>query len=207
MNGSGIYANVSDDYNKNQSEQTNSYINQFTESNILAPQPTFTKQTRCNNNFNENCYRDDFFRPRLSNIGVPINSNHDHYILDMNAQSFYDIERSAMSTRNNSNLIEKNEPVQNSFQNNYHTMQFDNRTNDNNEEVNKFLTRNPVNTKRDDIEKSRNVERQNFMKIQGGPLTSFNDLRVENTRKGRVEINSSSYVPMPKTMAIPTNNI
>lgn len=208
---SGLYMDVSNNYNQQpitqQSNQSNSYINQFTESNIIAPQPSFTKQTRCNNNFNTSCYRDDFFRPRLSNIGVPINSKHDHYMLDMNAQSFYDIERSSISTRNNSNLIEKNNPVQNSFQNNYHTMQFDNKTNDNNQEVNKFLTRNPVNTKRDDIEKTRNLERQNFLKIQGGPLTNFNDFKVENTRKGRNEINSSSYVPMPKTMAIPTNNI
>jgi polyisoprenoid-binding protein YceI len=128
-------------------------------------------------------------------------------MLDMNAQSFYDIERSAISTRNNNNLIEKSNPVQNSFQNNYHTMQFDNQTNDNNQEVNKFLTRNPVNTKRDDLEKTRNLERQNFLKVQGGPLINFNDLRVENTRKGRNEINSSSYVPMPKTLAVPTNNI
>lgn len=186
----------------------NSYIDQFNTSNILTPNPTFTKQTRCNNNFNINCYRDDFFRPRLSNIGSPISTNHDNYMIDMNAQSFYDIERSGMCTRNNNNnLIDKNTPVQNAFQNNYHTMQFDNRTNDNNEEVNKYLTRNPVNTKRDDLEKIRNQEHQNFIKVQGGPLTNFGDFKVENTRKGRNDINSSNYIPMPRTMAIPKENI
>ena len=75
MNGSGIYANVSDDYNKNQSEQTNSYINQFTESNILAPQPTFTKQTRCNNNFNENLNKTMNKNENRESIYYEANSN------------------------------------------------------------------------------------------------------------------------------------
>ena len=194
--------------NPNQNSENNSYVNQFNSSNILNPQPSFTKQTRCNNNFNVSCYRDDFFRPRISNIGSPINSSHEHYMLDMNAQSFYDIERSSMCTRNNNNnLIEKPTPVQNAFQNNYHTMQFDIQANDNNQEVNKFLTRNPVNTKRDDLEKTRNQERQSFLKTQGGTLSNYNDFKVENTRKGRNEINSNNYIPMPRTMAIPTENI
>jgi hypothetical protein len=207
-----MYANINDTNNiQNQnkdSEQNNSYVNQFNSSNILNPQPSFTKQTRCNNNFNISCYRDDFFRPHISNTGTPINSNHEHYMLDMNAQSFYDIERSGMCTRNNNNnLIQKNIPVQNAFQNNYHTMQFDSQSHDNNEEVNKYLTRNPVNTKRDDLEKSRNQERQSFIKTQGGTLSNYDDLKIENTRKGRSEINSNNYVPMPRTLAIPKENI
>ena len=198
-------SNINQEINQNINQeinQNNSYISQF---NL---QSSFTKQTRCNNNFNTNCYRDDFFRPRISNIGTPINYNHDNYMLDVNAQTFYDIERSGMCTRNNNNnLLDKGVPVQNSFQNNYAMMQFDNKTNDNNEEINKFLTRNPVSTKRDDLEKSRNKECQNFMKIQGGTLSNYNDLMIENTRKGRVEINSNNYIPMPKTMAIPKDNI
>jgi hypothetical protein len=208
-----MYANINDtnniqNQNSEQNSENNSYISQFNSSNILNPQPSFTKQTRCNNNFNVSCYRDDFFRPHIRNIGTPINSNHEHYMLDMNAQSFYDIERSGMCTRNNNNnLIQRNTPVQNAFQNNYHTMQFDNQTHDNNEEVNKFLTRNPVNTKRDDLEKSRNLERQNFLKTQGGTLSNYNDFKIENTRKGRTEINSNNYIPMPRTLAIPKDNI
>ena len=57
------------------------------------------------------------------------------------------------------------------------------------------------------MEKSRNVERQDFMKVQGGPLNNFADFSLKCTRKDRNTINSSNYVPMPKTLAIPKENI
>ena len=45
------------------------------------------------------------------------------------------------------------------------------------------------------------------MKSQGGVMSNFADFRIENTRKDRKEINSSNYIPMPRTMAIPKENI
>lgn len=172
--------------------------------NILAPYPEHTKQTRCNNNLNLES-KDDFFRPIISNIPVPLQYNHENYMCDNNAinMHFLDIERSSISTRNN--VIDSKKPVQSGFQNDYYTMNFE--TLNREEEVNKYLTRNPVNSRRDDMEKVRNSERQEFMKIQGGVLSNYNDIRYENTRKNKVDINSSNYIPMPRTMAIPRENI
>jgi hypothetical protein len=116
-----------------------------------------------------------------------------------------DIERSSISSRNEFINIKK--PVQNNFQQNYYTMSFDDMNHQNNQEINKFLTRNPVNSRRDNIEKERNEDRENFLKSQGGVLTNFTDFRVENTRKNKNSINSSNYIPMPRTLAVPKENI
>ena len=161
--------------------------------------PEHTKQTRCNNDINS-------LRPVTSNQSIPINSNHDHYIFD---SSIYGGDRNSRDqnfdmTRNS---ISSRTQVQQNFQNNYYTMSFDNMNNHNNQEINNFLTRNPVNTRRDNIEKVRNSETQDYMKTQGGILGNFIDIKHENTRKYKDEINSSNYIPMPKTMAIPKENV
>jgi hypothetical protein len=172
----------------------------------LAPSPIYTKQTKCNNNLNlENTH--DFFRPIISNISTPINYNHDNYMVDQNAILLHhlDLERSSVSTRNN--VIDSKKPVQADFQNNYYTMSFDSMNHHNNQEINKFLNRNPVNTRRDNLEKSRNVEKQDFLKSQGGILSNFTEINYENTRQNKNTINSSNYIPMPRTMAIPKENI
>ena len=132
----------------------------------------------------------------------------ENYIQDNN--SLFDIERSAISTRNN--LVDtKKTTVQQSIQNNYYTANFNQLDNNNNNyqnsEINNFLMRNPVNTRRDDMEKIRNMDRQNFLNSQGGNLNNFTNFKLENTRKNRNEINSTNYIPMAKTMAIPKDNI
>ena len=38
-------------------------------------------------------------------------------------------------------------------------------------------------------------------------LSNFNELTCENTRKNKADLNSSKYVPMARTMAIPKENI
>lgn len=175
----------------------------------LSPYPQHTKQTKCNNNLNVE------FRPIISNISVPITSTHDNYLIDGIALTMhenelknhhYDIERSSICTRNDMVNIKK-PAVQKSFQNDYYTMNFDNMNHYNDQEINKFLNRNPVDTRRDNLEKTRNIEKQEFLKSQGGMLSNFNDIRVQNTRKDKVEINSSNYMPMPRTLAIPKENI
>jgi hypothetical protein len=186
--------------------------------NNLSLYPEYTKQTRCNNNLNNNNirqdYTQDYLRPISSNIPRPMVSNYDNYMFDNNAgeiynrdlqKNQYDIERGSVCTRNN--VINNRKPVQQDFQNNYFTMNFDNLNNDNNDEINKFLIRNPVNARRDDIEKVRNNDRQDFLKTQGGPITNFNDFRTSCSRKNKEEINTSNYIPMPRTMAIPKENI
>ena len=165
---------------------------------MLSPYPEHTKQTKCNNN--------DAFRPIISNESVPLRYNHEHYSLDNNMSSQnFDIERSSISSRNET--INSKKPVQSNFQNNYYTMTFDDLNHHNNQEINKYLNRNPVNSRRDTIEKIRNEDKQDFMKTQGGLLSNFTDIKIENTRKDKNIINSSNYVPMPRTMAIPKEKI
>lgn len=170
-----------------------------------APYPQHTKQTRTNNNLT-NEYRNDFFKPMFSNQSEPINYNHEHYTLDT-LHKTNDIERSSISTRNSSENIKK--PIQNAFQNNYHMMNFSTiqNINYNNDDNNNLLTRNPINTRRDSMEKIRNTDRQEFLNTQGGSLNNYADFKFQNTRNDRKNINSSNYVPMPRTMAIPKENI
>jgi hypothetical protein len=142
----------------------------------------------------------------FSNHSIPLNYNHEHYTQD----KFYktnDIERSSISTRNISENIKK--PIQNAFQNNYHMMNFStiNNINYNNDDNNNLLTRNPINTRRDSMEKLRNTDRQDFLNSQGGCLNNYADFKFQNTRNDKKNVNSSNYIPMPKTMAIPKENI
>lgn len=183
---------------------------------MFNPLPAYTKQTRCNNNLrNDNNRNTDFFRPMISNPCVPISYNHEHYMIDNNILNNMDIERSSMSTRNYNTNSRK--PVQTEFQNNYYTNNFE--TLNNNKLVNsalifeqeplqnKYIDRNPTNTKRDQLEKIRNEDKQNFLKTQGGMLNNMPEMSFENTRKNKNSINSSNYVPMARTLAIPKENI
>lgn len=181
----------------------------------LSPYPLYTKQTKCNNNLNTSFdNRNDFLRPKISNPSIPIQNNHDHYLYDpminninvddgLGAAININNERFGISTRN-TYIDQKRNPVQNSFQHNY-TMEFSNMSNLQDNEINKYLIRNPVNTRRDNIEKIRNSERQDFLNIQG--KNDFHNLRFENTRKDKIDLNSSKYIPMAKTMAIPKENV
>jgi hypothetical protein len=176
----------------------------------LSPYPEHTKMTRCNNNFREDNNRVDFFRPIISNPSIPIVNNHENYLYDSNINNVhtnYDLERSSISTRNNNTNSRK--PVQADIQTNYYTMNYDILNNNNQDiEMNKYLTRNPVNTRRDNIEKERNNDKNDFLKVQGGMLSNnYSDSQYQPTRKGRNDINCSSYVPMARTLAIPKENI
>ena len=100
-------------------------------------------------------------------------------------------------------------PVQNNFQNqytqNFYMSNFE--TINNQQEINTFLDRNPVNTRRDEVEKSRNKDRNDFLRMQGGNLNNFTSFQYENTRKKKNDIDISGYIPNGKTMAIPKENI
>jgi hypothetical protein len=173
----------------------------------LSPYPEHTKMTRCNNNLRADNNHIDFLRPIISNPSIPIVNNHEHYSYDSNnnVNNNFDLERACISTRNNTSNSRK--PVQNDIQTNYYTMNFDTLNNVEND-TNKYLTRNPVNSRRDNIEKERNNDKNDFMKVQGGILgNNYSDFKYECTRKGKSDINSSSYVPMPRTLAIPKENI
>lgn len=182
--------------------------------------PEYTKKTRCDNNLkSDNNRNTDFFRPMLSNPQVPMTYNHESYYYDNNmynqTNSYnnnfdnMDIERSSLSTRNN--IASSRKPVQTNFQNDYYTMNYDTLNNSlnsmNDVDANKYLTRNPVNTRRDMLEKERNLDKQEFMRTQGGYLNNIPEFNYQSTRKGKPQINSSNYIPMPCTRAIPKENI
>jgi hypothetical protein len=163
------------------------------------PYPENTKQPKT--------YNQDFLKPILSNTPEPLRCSHDNYMLDSYATMIFnnDLERGSISTRNFQESARK--PVQNAFQNNYYNFN-DTVNNDfKNLDTNNFLTRNTVNTRRDNFDKIRNIEKNEFMKFQGGNLGNYTDFKIENTRKDKKEINTNGYIPMPRTMAIPKENI
>ena len=184
----------------------------------MFPHPECTKQTRTiqqnnnnqnntiqNNNVNfnnnNNNKNNDFLRPVISNPSVPLYYNHDSYMNDKGKQNnSFDIERNIMSSRNDKDY----RPVQSQMQSNYQF--FNNNNNNNNNIINEF--RNPVNTRRDNLEKSRQTDTQQFRSVQGGIISNFQDIRYVNTRTNKNnDINTSSYTPMARTLAIPKEQI
>lgn len=170
----------------------------------FQPYPQNTKETRTNNNLQAN---PDFFKPQISNPSVPLYYNHESYSYN-DRDVGNNIDRMFISSRPSTNR-KGNSPVQSSFQSDYYTMAFNNMENQGsrNDEINNFLTRNPVNTRRDDLEKTRNIDRKDFLQVQGGYLSNFSDIRQEYTRKEKNQVNSGNYVPMPCTQAIPKEHI
>jgi hypothetical protein len=161
---------------------------------MLNPYPEYTKQTKCNNHFDK---KQDIYRPILSKQSLPLFYNHENY----------DLERKSIPSRNNNKMDNFKEPVQIGFQNSFHQFMNVHQT-DTDKEINKYYERNPINTRRDLIEKTRNNDKQYFMKQQSGVLSqNFSDLKIENTRKERNMINTSNYIPMGMTMAIPKDKI
>jgi len=118
----------------------------------------------------------------MSNPSIPINDN-----------------RNIMNTRG----MDKNyRPVQSEMQSNYQFFNVHQLPVLNDE------FRNPVNTRRDLIEKTRLNDTKQFMNVQGGPINNFQDLRCVNTREYKNnDVNTASYTPMARTMAIPRENL
>ena len=158
----------------------------------MFPYPESTKQTKTLQQNNK-----DFLRPVISNPSIPLYYNHENY---MNDKGKIDLERNITSTRNDKDY----RPVQSQMQSNYHF--FNNNNNNNNNLINEF--RNPVNTRRDNLEKTRQNDTQQFRSVQGGPISNFQDIRYVNTRTNKNnDINTSSYTPMARTLAIPKEQI
>tara|TARA_B100001175_G_C19242200_1_gene510581 strand:- start:74 stop:568 length:495 start_codon:yes stop_codon:yes gene_type:complete len=159
----------------------------------------FDNEANSSNNKNN-----DFLRPKMSNESKPIHNSHESYIFDRNAELFYKNNMGNYMQPMNSRKNDAN-PVQSSFQNNYFTNNFE--TLNNNQEQNMFLDRNPVNTRRDTVEKIRNSDRYTFIEKQGGNLNNFVNFETKNTRTNKKNLNPNSYIPMGKTMPIPKDNI
>lgn len=157
-----------------------------------------------NNQFKQN---QDFLYPKISNQSKPLNKSHENYIFDRNAELFFNQNKGNYMNPVNTRALDSNKqsPVQQSFHNdfymsNYETINFG-------QEKNMYLDRNPVNTRRDEMEKMRNVDQKTFLDSQGGHLNNFTDFNIKNTRTNKKSINTSSYIPNAMTMAIPKENI
>ena len=184
----------------------------------MFPHPECTKQIKTlqqNNNTQNNTIQNnsvnnnnsihnnnkDFLRPVISNPSIPLYYNHENYMNDKGKQNF-DVERSITSSRNDKDY----RPVQSQMQSNYQFFNNNNHSNNNNNIINEF--RNPVNTRRDNLEKNRQSDTQQFRSVQGGPISNFQDIRYVNTRTNKNnDINTSSYTPMARTLAIPKEKI
>ena len=157
---------------------------------------------------NKNKKNMEYKFPQISNQSKPINNKHDNYMFDRNAEIFFNQNQGNYLNPVNTRL-DQNKPVQNNFQNEY-TQNFfmsNFETINKHQENNMFIDRNPVNTRRDEIEKTRNLDRNNFLKTQGGNLMNFTEFQYENTRKDKNSIDISGYIPNSKTLALPKEKI
>lgn len=157
---------------------------------------------------NKNKKNLDLNFPQISNQSKPINNKHDNYMFDRNAELFFNQNQGNYLNPVNTRLGQ-DRPVQDNFQNQY-TQNFfmsNFETINNNQENNMFIDRSPVNTRRDQMEKTRNLDRNDFLRSQGGNLNNFTPFNYENTRKKKNEIDISGYVPNSRTMAIPKEKI
>jgi hypothetical protein len=102
--------------------------------------------------------------------------------------------------------------VQNSFQGDQGTSYFFqnfetlNKIAEKEEEINRFMERNPVNARHDEIKKERLVDKKSFMNQQNqGRIQTFHDLKPTNTRNESKLSSQSNYIPNGRTMATPGN--
>jgi hypothetical protein len=199
----------------------------------MFPHPVCTKETRVSNNSRmnrelninqSNLYNeafptfsgtpDQFLRTQSSSIHQPIPFQHDHYMIDrfsninqQNGTNRMDFRQ--VSTRD-IGKSRNDEPVQKGFQMDYFMTNYEtlNKMNPQNHYMDgQFGNRNPTNINRDNMEKQRLQDRKQFMNHQGGNLNNFVDITPQNTRKERNDINTSAYVPMARTLALPKDKI
>ena len=149
----------------------------------------------------------DITFPKISNNSRPLKKTHDNYMMDRNAELFYNQNQGNYMSPVDSRSVDSGsyKPVQSNFQTDYVMSNFE--TINNHQERNLYLDRNPVNSRRDQMEKSRIHDRKMFLDNQGGNLHNFVPMHYENTRKEKKEMDTSNYIPNAMTMPIPKENI
>jgi hypothetical protein len=141
---------------------------------------------------------------------VPLKSNYDNYMFEHNANYMYNAERNlGLGIPMNSNMgYDRNgevgqrrrcagpggavqgaiqgDPGSQYFFQNFETL---NKIAENEEQINRFMDRNPVNTRRDEVEKERLVDRKQFMSSQGGMMGShvgtLSEITPQQTRRNK----------------------
>jgi|LauGreDrversion4_2_1035121.scaffolds.fasta_scaffold13753_3 hypothetical protein len=163
---------------------------------------------------------EQYLKMSSSSTNQPLSYHHDHYMMDPYAQHIRNqqgggqqmIDRIQQNTRDIGKM-KYNEPVQKNFQQDYFMMNYETLNNVNrgvpmiDRDGHDFSNRNPTSEQRDMMEKTRNRDRNHFMAHQGGNLMNFVDLNPQYTRKERNNVNTGSYIPMARTMAIPKDKI
>ncbi len=190
--------------------------------------PSYASQFE--SNFNSN-FNNDIRKGMNSAPCVPLNPVQGHltshmgnYMFEHNMHYNYDANRNlglGIPTNSNQNYdrngdtngmgqrIRRANVVQSNMQDNSYAFQnFEtlNKIAEKEEEINRYMERNPVNTRRDEIEKSRLSDKKSFMNVQGGTMNqnhNFNDLKPEYTRKNENHGIQTNYIPNGRTMAIP----
>ncbi len=169
---------------------------------------------------NQNPSFEQYLKMSSSSTNQPLSYQHDHYMMDPYAQHIRNqqggqpqmIDRIQQNTRDIGKM-KYNEPVQKNFQQDYFMMNYETLNNVNrgvpmvDRDNHDFSMRNPTSEQRDMMEKTRNRDRNHFMAQQGGNLMNFVDLNPQYTRKERNNVNTGSYIPMARTMAIPKDKI
>ncbi len=142
---------------------------------------------------------------------VPLKSNYENYFFEHNASYMYNAERNlGLGIPMNSNMgYDRNgevgqrrrcagpgpTTVQSSIQgdpgNQYFFQNFEtlNKIAENEEHINRFMDRNPVNTRRDEVEKERLSDRKQFMTSQGGMMATrpgtLSEITPQQTRRNK----------------------
>jgi hypothetical protein len=141
---------------------------------------------------------------------VPLKSNYDNYMFEHNANYMYNAERNlGLGIPMNSNMgYDRNgeigqrrrcagpsATVQSGIQgdpgNQYFFQNFEtlNKIAENEEHINRFMDRNPVNTRRDEVEKERLADRKQFMSSQGGMMATrpgtLSEITPQQTRRNK----------------------
>ncbi len=167
----------------------------------------------------------DIRKAMISQPSIPIHSNYEGYMFEHNANYMYDANKNlglGIPLNSNTNFdrngeigqrkrcagtVQQNiqgDPSNAYFFNNFETL---NKIAEKEESINRFMDRNPVNTRRDEIEKERLIDKKQFMTSQGGVMSNFNDLTPQQTRSDKNKSFQNNYVPNGRTMAIPRNMV
>ncbi len=201
----------------------------------MFPRAECTKETRSSNQQRYQQHQqpmnpEEFLRPVSSSMHQHMPFRHDHYSVDPFSSQI--LHQSPVFQQNGERMLHPlqshqshlpqstrdigknrfNTPVQSTMQNQYFMANYET-LNQLQGGGNPFImediqaNRNPVNTKRDQMVKTRLQDKKEFLNQQGGMMNRFVDLTPQYTRKDKPEINTSSYVPMARTLAIPKEHL
>jgi hypothetical protein len=127
-------------------------------------------------------------------LGIPMNSNKD-----------YDRNGMMGQRRRCAGVVQNNNQGDLSHKYTFQNFETLNKIAEKEEEINRYMDRNPVNTRRDEVTKERLLDKKKFMNAQGGVMNNFNNLTPQNTRSDSKSSVQTNYIPNGRTLAQPRN--